>query len=70
MSDKYIKVFKVRNEDLPRATTLMNYSSINESFRSRVINIIAGNSESMVMVEMIDSYPYITNEWEEVIVQC
>lgn len=50
---------------LPRATIEMNCFS--DSFESRVVEIISGEDNSIVIVELDGSYPYITNKWESFI---
>ena len=60
-----IKVYPVINTNLPEATNLMNENG--DYFESRVVEIIVGEWESLVIVELKGSYPYITDKWKLVI---
>jgi hypothetical protein len=60
-----IHAYKIRNNNLPHATQKMNYSG--SGFDSRVINIIIGDSESILIVSIEGSYPFITNQWKSFI---
>ncbi len=63
--DKYIKAYRILNENLPRATREM--SCCYELFECKVKEIIRGDSESIVIVEMNGFYPAVTNEWSFII---
>jgi hypothetical protein len=65
MTDLRIEVYPVINTNLPEATKLMNRKS--DQFESRVVEIIVGDRESLVIVELKGSYPFITEQWEKVI---
>ena len=60
-----IKVYPVINTNLPEATNLMNEKG--DYFESRVIEIMVGEWESLVIVKLKGSYPYITDKWKLVI---
>jgi hypothetical protein len=64
----YIECFEIRNSHLPIASKLMNnYSEV--FFTSRIINIIVGESTSIVIVEITGSYPFIENKWKTIVVE-
>lgn len=63
--DKKIKAYKVRNEDLPKATKEMNGDW--SHFKSSVVEIITGDSISTVITEQYGSYPFITNGWDFIV---
>jgi len=64
--DKRKRVFRVPTDRLPEATAAMNYTG--DFFRSRVCDVIPQGPESLVVVELDGSYPFIENEWEVFII--
>jgi len=63
--DKYIEIYKIRNEDLPKATKVLNGNWT--AFKSKVVDIIIDKNTSLLIVELNGSYPFITNQWESLI---
>lgn len=67
MSERKMYCFavKVRLEDLPTATALMNESS--EWFQSRVssVTILPDKTTALVVVEHTNDYPYMTDRWRQ-----
>lgn len=63
-----IYAYKIKTEDLPLATTKMNYRE-GSFFESSVINIMPNGSISTVIVNINGFYPFITNQWNEFIIK-
>lgn len=64
---RMIRAYKVRNDNLPKITGMMNSSDL--FFRSEVTDVIVGENASIVIVKMEGSYPFIENQWEKFIVK-
>lgn len=66
--EKRVHVYEIETRLLPLATKLMNQERCGNPsppFESRVIEIITGEPDSMIIVEVYGKYPYITTRWEK-----
>jgi hypothetical protein len=66
MSEKAkLTAYRIPNDMLPEATDAMNHVDGDGLFESHVRNIIPGDQFSIVVVEILGFYPFITNQWEK-----
>jgi hypothetical protein len=70
-ADCCVECYKVERDDLPKASRLMNENCPDAGFKSQIVDVLPVEDKTyvVVVVQICGSYPYVTNEWNSVIVK-